>query len=174
VCALKAHHLAWADQVSAKDTAAGGACTLRVGVGTQAQAALSIVSAMQRQEKLALLMPAFDDELKALAEEISETRFRLGIPDTDVFGGSGFTMRKLQLQLRQGLSTVQEGIDFFTLGLRMLGSDIGYSSSLFGRASLGNTLKPREVSVCVLDTVPSVAYQPEWAGIVAAQVRVTM
>lgn len=105
------------------------------------------MSAMQRQEKLALLMPAFDDELKALAEEISETRFRLGIPDTDVFGGSGFTMRKMQLQLRQGLSTVQEGIDFFTLGLRMLGSDIGYSSSLFGRASLGNTLKPREVSV---------------------------
>jgi hypothetical protein len=56
-------------------------------------------------------------------------------------------VRKLQLQVRDGWGTVQEGIAFFALGLRMLGSDIGYAGSLFGRAALGNTLKPREVSV---------------------------
>ena len=102
---------------------------------------------VQRQEKLALLMPAFDDELRALAEEIAEARIRLGIPDQAVYGGSGFTVRKLQLQLRDGWGTVQEGAAFFTLGLRMLASDVGYAGSLFGRAALGNTLKPREVSV---------------------------
>ena len=103
---------------------------------------------MQRQaDKPALLMSAFDDELRSLSDEIGETRLRLGVPDTAIFGGSGFTLRKLQLQLKEGLSTVQEGVEFFSLGLRMLGSDVGYSGQLFGRASLGNTLKPREVSV---------------------------
>jgi hypothetical protein len=107
---------------------------------------------LQRQEKEALLLPVFDIELRSLSEEMTEARMRLGIPDQAVFGTSGFSVRKLQLQVRDGALTVKEGIDFFSLGLRMLGSDIGYSGSLFGRASLGNTLKPREVSVCCLDT----------------------
>jgi hypothetical protein len=104
---------------------------------------------LQRQEqRLALLMPAFDDEVRALAEEISEARLRLGIPNQDVFGGSGMSVRKLQLQLRDGAVTVREGVGFFALGVRMLVSDVVYTGRLFARASLGNTLKPREVSVC--------------------------
>jgi hypothetical protein len=106
------------------------------------------VRRVQRQEqRLALLMPAFDEEVRALAGQISETRLRVGIPDQDVFGGSGFSMRKLQMQLREGAVTAREGVDFFALGVRMLFSDVGYSGRLFGRASLGTTLKPREVSV---------------------------
>lgn len=98
-------------------------------------------------------MPAFDDEVRGLAAEISEARLRLGIPDQDVFGSGGlFSVRTLQLQLRDAVSTVQEGIDFFSLGVRMLASDVVYSGQVFTRASLGNTLKPREVSVRPLHT----------------------
>ena len=46
-----------------------------------------------------MLMPAFDDELRALAEEISELRLRLAIPDQAVFGGSGFTVRTTSVTL---------------------------------------------------------------------------
>jgi hypothetical protein len=105
------------------------------------------LAGVQRKEKEALLLPVFDTELRSLSEEMIEARLRLGIPDTAVFGASGFSMRKLQLQVKDGTETVKEGVNFFSLGLRMLGSDIGYAGSLFGRASLGNTLKPREVSV---------------------------
>lgn len=104
---------------------------------------------MQRQQaRPSLLMPAFDDEVRDLAAEIGEARLRLGIPDQDVFGGSGLlSLRSLQLQLREAGTTVQEGVDFFSLGVRMLASDVVYSGQLFTRASLGNTLKPREVTV---------------------------
>lgn len=94
-----------------------------------------------------MLMPAFDNELRALAEEIGDARVRLGVPDQAVFGGSGWSLRKVQLQARENVATIKEGVDFFALGLRVLASDVGYAGSLFGRASLGNTLKPREVSV---------------------------
>lgn len=100
-------------------------------------------------------MPAFDDEVRGLAAEISEARVRLGIPDQDVFGSGGlFSVRTLQLQLRDAVSTVQEGIGFFSLGVRMLASDVYYSGQVFTRASLGNTLKPREVSVRCLRAPP--------------------
>eukprot|EP00892_Ulva_mutabilis_P010919 jgi/Ulvmu1/819/UM010_0193.1 len=110
------------------------------------QAALRDV--FQRQQaRPSLLMPAFDDEVRDLAAEIGEARLRLGIPDQDVFGGPGLlSLRSLQLQLREAATTVQEGIDFFSLGVRMLASDVVYSGQLFTRASLGNTLKPREVT----------------------------
>ena len=103
---------------------------------------------VQRQEQsLALLMPAFDEEVRALAGQISESRLRVGIPDQDVFGGSGFSMRKLQLQIRDASVSVRDGVDFFVLGVRMLVTDVGYSGRLFGRATIGVTLKSREVSV---------------------------
>lgn len=109
------------------------------------------VAFMQRQEqRLALLMPAFDEEVRSLAGQISESRLRVGIPDQDVFGGTGFSMRKLQLQTRDAAVSVQEGVDFFVLGVRMLFTDCGYSGRLFGRATFGATLKAREVSVCTL------------------------
>lgn len=104
---------------------------------------------MQRQQaRPSLLMPAFDDEVRDLAAEISEARVRLGIPDQDVFGGGGlFSLRTLQLQLREAGTTVQEGLGFFSLGVRMLASDAVYSGQLFTRALVGNTLRAREVSV---------------------------
>ena len=74
-------------------------------------------------------------------------RARLGIPDQDVFGGSGLSLRKAQLELKSSVTKLTDAINFFGLGIKMLGTDIGYAGSLFGRAALGNTLKPREVSV---------------------------
>lgn len=102
--------------------------------------------AFRARENLPALMPTFDEELKRLAFEIPDMRMRLGIPDQDVFSSSGFSLRKLQLALKESLVKVNDGADFFVLGVKMLGSDLAYSARLFGRASLGNTLKPREVS----------------------------
>lgn len=95
-------------------------------------------------------MPAFDDEAAALADELAEVRVRLGVSDTAVFGPPGALqggLRRLQAQARDGVATVREGVSFFSLGVRTLVADLGYAGRLFGRASLGNTLKPREVAV---------------------------
>jgi len=93
------------------------------------------------------MAPAFDQELRELAAEIPEMRARIGIPDQDVFGGSALSLRRAQLNLKSSLQKFREAFQFFVLGMRMLGTDIAYAGRLFGRAVLGNTLKPREVSV---------------------------
>lgn len=74
-------------------------------------------------------------------------RVRLGVPDDAVFGGSGLSVRKAQMAIKDTATKVKEGANFFIVGIKLLGSDIGYASKLFARAAFFNTLKPREVSV---------------------------
>lgn len=87
-----------------------------------------------------------DGDIAALATEIPDLRLRLGVGDTTVFGGSGLSLSKLQMQIRQAISTTTEAINFGTRGVRLLGSDAGAAGRLFWRALLGGTLKPREVA----------------------------
>lgn len=86
-----------------------------------------------------------EDELLTLATDVPDLRVRLGITDDKVFGGSGFSFLKLQLQLRESVRKVQEGVEFGSRGVRLLGSDVVNAVQLFWRAALGDTLKPREV-----------------------------
>jgi len=90
--------------------------------------------------------PAVDDMLATLAMEIPDIRNRVGVPDQIVFGGQGFSLTKLQLQVKESLDKVRQGVLFLTNGVRLLGSDLSTATGLFSRAALGGTLKPREVS----------------------------
>lgn len=87
-----------------------------------------------------------DAELAALATEVPDLRIRLGVNDSEVFGGSGFTFVKLQMQTKQTAFKVVEAINFGVRGVKLLGADIGAAAGLFWRALLGGTLKPREVA----------------------------
>jgi hypothetical protein len=87
-----------------------------------------------------------DAELAALATEVPDLRLRLGVNDSEVFGGSGFTFVKLQMQTKQNAFKVVEAINFGVRGVKLLGADIGAAAGLFWRALLGGTLKPREVA----------------------------
>jgi len=84
-------------------------------------------------------------ELARLATDIPDMRMRLGLGDTEVFGGSGFSVVKLQLQVKTATGKVREGVAFGVRGVRLLASDIGSAGGLFWRAVRGGTLKPREV-----------------------------
>ena len=52
----------------------------------------------------------------------------------------------MQLVARENLDKVVEGGNFFGRGLKLLGQDAVYSSTLIYNAVLGSSLKPREVS----------------------------
>ncbi|GAB4813221.1 hypothetical protein N2152v2_000267 [Parachlorella kessleri] len=114
-----------------------------------------------------------DQEMARLATDIPDMRSRLGISDTQVFGGQGFSLVKLQLQVKEGIAKIVEGVNFGTRGVRLLVSDVGSAGRLFWRAATvslgsehesrllvsevasagrlfrraatGSTLKPREV-----------------------------
>jgi len=87
-----------------------------------------------------------DADIAALATEIPDLRLRLGVGDTTVFGGSGLSLSKMQMQVRQAVSTITDAANFGTRGVRLLGTDAGAAGRLFWRALLGGTLKPREVA----------------------------
>eukprot|EP00210_Caulerpa_lentillifera_P006373 g6088.t1 len=87
-----------------------------------------------------------DTVLQNLVDEIEDLRRRLGIRSDVVFGDSRLTWRKVNLQVHQALETIQEGLNFLARGVRLLGSDLVYSSRLFSKATIGGTLKPREVA----------------------------
>ena len=57
--------------------------------------------------------------------------------DQAVYGGTGFSLTRLRLQVQESLDKVREAIDFLVRGLRLLGSDVANSSRVFGRAALG-------------------------------------
>ncbi|KAL4443418.1 hypothetical protein ABPG75_011155 [Micractinium tetrahymenae] len=86
-----------------------------------------------------------DNELARLATDIPDLRVRLGIGDTQVFGGQGFSLVKVQLQIREGVVKIVDGVLFGVRGVKLLLSDIGSAGKLFWRAVRGGTLKPREV-----------------------------
>lgn len=54
-----------------------------------------------------------------------------------VFGGQGITWMKVRLQIREAVDKVSEGLQFFTRGIRLLGSDCNNCGRLFYRAALG-------------------------------------
>lgn len=86
-----------------------------------------------------------DDALERLAIDIPDMRIRLGIKDDQVFGGSGMSISRLQMQLQESISKVGEATKFFNRGVQLLSSDVGSSGRLFMKAVFGGTLKPREV-----------------------------
>ena len=57
-----------------------------------------------------------------------------------VFGGQGITWIKVRLQIREAVDKVTEGVQFFTRGIRLLGSDCNNCGRLFYRAALGKQL----------------------------------
>lgn len=54
-----------------------------------------------------------------------------------VFGGQGITWMKVRFQIREAVGKVTEGVQFFTRGIRLLGSDCNNCGRLFYRAALG-------------------------------------
>lgn len=54
-----------------------------------------------------------------------------------MFGGRGITWIKVRLQIREAVGKVTEGVQFFTRGIRLLGSDCNNCGKLFYRAALG-------------------------------------
>jgi len=87
-----------------------------------------------------------DQVLATLAVEIPDLRQRVGVPDQVVFGGQGFSLTKARLQAREAWDKVREAVTFMARGVKLLGSDVGNAGRLFGKAAMGGTLKPREVS----------------------------
>ena len=47
--------------------------------------------------------------------------------------------------MRRSVIGVEEGIEFYARGTRMLVEDLGYCGKLVGKAVMGTTLRPREV-----------------------------
>ena len=78
-----------------------------------------------------------EDVLEKLALEIPDMRIRVGVMDQVVYGGSGFSMARLQLQVQESLEKVREAIEFLVRGVRLLGSDVANSTRVFTRAALG-------------------------------------
>lgn len=61
-----------------------------------------------------------------------------------MFGGPRWTWVRAQGALREAADKVAEGGQFFTRGIRLLGSDVNSAAVLFYRAAAGASLKPRE------------------------------
>lgn len=59
--------------------------------------------------------------------------------DGQVFASSGMSLYKLQLQLKEAVRKLQEGVEFGTRGVRLLGSDVAGSARMFWRAALGTS-----------------------------------
>uniref|UniRef100_A0A383VBJ9 Letm1 RBD domain-containing protein n=1 Tax=Tetradesmus obliquus TaxID=3088 RepID=A0A383VBJ9_TETOB len=87
-----------------------------------------------------------EDILEELAAEIPDLRYRVGVPDAEVFGSNPLSPTRLKLQARESQLKVFEGLNFLLRGMRLLGSDVGNAGRLFTKAALGGTLKAREVA----------------------------
>lgn len=57
-----------------------------------------------------------------------------------MFGGSGFSLTKAQLQAEESKAKVLEAINFLVRGVRLLGSDAQNSVRLITKAALGENL----------------------------------
>lgn len=66
-----------------------------------------------------------EDILEELAAEIPDLRYRVGVPDTEVFGSNPLSPTRLKLQARESSLKVLEGVNFLLRGMRLLGSDVG-------------------------------------------------
>lgn len=131
-----------------------GAGYLLLRQGSSDEVALLVAEYGLLDQQLAALAAAIEqshailiteEELIPMASEIPDMRSRLGIAEGLVFGGQGFSWIKVRFQIREAVGKVTEGVQFFTRGIRLLGSDCNNCGRLFYRAALGQTLKPREV-----------------------------
>ena len=57
--------------------------------------------------------------------------------ERQVFGGQGMSWLKIRLQIRETAHKVREATQFFSRGLRLMGSDLGNSGRLFVKAGSG-------------------------------------
>eukprot|EP00898_Chlorokybus_atmophyticus_P004446 jgi/Chlat1/5001/Chrsp32S04977 len=83
-----------------------------------------------------------DDVLAALASDVPDLKNRLGIMDEST--AVDFQTRTA-MSIRESVQKVREGVNFYSRGLKLMSSDINYSTRLFWQAVTGTTLKPREV-----------------------------
>ncbi|PRW56758.1 LETM1 and EF-hand domain-containing anon- mitochondrial [Chlorella sorokiniana] len=122
--------------------------------GSSEEVALLAAEFRQLDEQLVAMAAAVDTndalfiddaELAKLATDIPDLRIRLGIGDTEVFGGQGFSLAIVQLRVRESVTKVVDGVLFGVRGVKLLFQDIGSAGKLFWRAVRGGTLKPREV-----------------------------
>ncbi|CAI5527307.1 unnamed protein product [Closterium sp. Naga37s-1] len=82
-----------------------------------------------------------DEELEALAIDIPDLKFRLGIMEEP----SVPLQQRAQMTVEEAKGKVGEGASFFARGVRLLAGDVAYSARLFWVAATGTTLKAREV-----------------------------
>eukprot|EP00803_Ostreobium_quekettii_P011225 evm.model.scf_916.3 EVM.evm.TU.scf_916.3 scf_916:39388-45212(+) len=125
------------------------------GQGSTEELSLLMVEFCLLDEKLAQLVetlakdpsaPVRDDTLQGLVEDVADLCGLLGISADAVFEGSRVSWHKCVLQLKASAAKVEEGVQFFARGARLLTSDLANGGLLFSRAALGSTLKPREVA----------------------------
>ncbi|MEW5299727.1 MAG: hypothetical protein WDW36_002714 [Sanguina aurantia] len=98
--------------------------------------------------------------LEKLAMEVPDMCSRVGVGSQQVFGGSGFSLTKAQLQAEESKGKVLEAVNFLVRGVRLLGSDAQNSVRLVTKAALGNSLKPREVAAIRRTALDLVTFIP--------------
>eukprot|EP00887_Chlorella_sp_A99_P006091 scaffold22.g6091.t1 len=125
------------EQLSALSIAAVAAAAAAASSGKPAAGTISATSSgsdldVELVERGAAYID--DAELARLALEVPDLRVRLGIADTQVFGGTGFSLLKMQLQAQEGVAKIVDGVLFGVRGCRLLLTDIGSAGRLFWRA----------------------------------------
>lgn len=85
-----------------------------------------------------------DEALATLARDIPDLRVRLGLGDQSEQPVEVAAAR-MQRTVTESVDKINEGVSFLSRGVRLLGTDVSSSATLFWRAVGGDTLKPREV-----------------------------
>eukprot|EP00793_Prasinoderma_coloniale_P006506 PRCOL_00001336-RA len=104
--------------------------------------AVELRAALEEGQALDIL----DDEITQLAVELPSLRERLGLPKASMlYESAEDQMLRVRTLARRTVTGVEDAVDFYARGGRMLVEDLGYSARLVGRAVRGTTLRPREV-----------------------------
>ena len=104
--------------------------------------AAELRAAMDEDQALSIL----DEEITMLAVELPSLRDRLGLARSSVLVMSAEDqVLRARTLVRRSVIGVEEGIEFYARGTRMLVEDLGYCGKLVGKAVMGTTLRPREV-----------------------------
>ena len=78
--------------------------------------------------------------------------------DVAVFGGPGWSWVRARGAVQDAAGKVQDGVQFFGRGMRLLGSDLAAAGRLFVRAVAGASLRPREVQGLPFHQIKSLTY----------------
>lgn len=117
--------------------------------------------ALEASDAACLLNQDGAQQLEALSREIPDLRSRLDIGDGLVFGGGGFSIRRIQITAMESAAKIKEGVTFLVTGFRVLFADVNNALRIFLRAVKGGTLKPREVQALrrsVLDVLTFIPF----------------